>query len=317
MTAVSAGRSSTRAPDADKHHYRFDHEHREVVGSRLGLVMPVVTVLGSPVRYDRVGDGPVLVLLHGGGLDSAQVSWGPLTPGLVADADVICPDLPGYGGSPLGTTSATVAGYADWLSAFLDAVGVSRCVLGGLSLGGAIALQMAIDDPARVAGLVLCGPYGVDPRIPGGRLGWLSVQTPGLDAMTWWTMRHSRRAVRATLGTLLRHGVSDELVDEVQTLARTPGAGVAWRAFQQHEVLFSGPRTVFGDALAGIHCRALLLAGEYDIVPPAAVRAAAARIPGGEFEVVPGAGHWLPRDAPEAVAKRLLEMVTGTAQRPS
>ena len=74
--------------------------------------MPVLTVHGFPVRYDRVGDGPTVVLLHGGGLDSAQLSWAPLTSRLVAHADVICPDLPGYGGSPLGTTSPTVAGYA-------------------------------------------------------------------------------------------------------------------------------------------------------------------------------------------------------------
>ena len=167
-----------------------------------------------------------------------------------------------------------------------------------MSLGGAIALQVAIDDPARVAGLLVCGPYGVDPHMPGGTLGWLTVHTPGVDALTWWTMRHSRRAVRATLGTVLRRPITDELVDEVQTLARTPDAGVAWRAFQCYEVRFAGPRTVFGDALAGIECPALLLAGEHDIVPPAAVRAAAARIPRGEFAMVPGAGHWLPRDAP-------------------
>jgi len=42
----------------------------------------------------------------------------------------------------------------------------------------------------------------------------------------------------------------------------------------------------------------------------AAVRAAAARIPRGEFALVPGAGHWLPRDAPEAVGAHLLEMIT-------
>jgi pimeloyl-ACP methyl ester carboxylesterase len=281
------------------------------------VLVPTLSVHGSPVRYDRLGQGPTVVLLHGGGLDSAQVSWGPLTPRLEEHADVICPDLPGYGGTPLGATPPTVAGYAGWLRGFLDAVGVRRCVLGGLSLGGAIALQVAIDDPSRVAGLVLCGPYGVDPRIPGGRLGWLTVRTPGLDATTWWIMRHSRLAVRASLAALLRHGVSDQLVDEIQTLARRPDAGVAWRAFQRHEVGFSGPRTVFGDALTRIECPALLLAGEHDIVPPAAVRAAAARMSHGEFAVVAGAGHWLPRDDPDAVASRLLEMVTDTQTPPS
>lgn len=272
--------------------------------------MPSLTVRGVATRYDREGDGPTIVLLHGGGLDCAQVSWAPLTSGLAVHAEVICPDLPGYGGSPLGTTSPTVAGYADWLRAFLDAVEVRGCMLGGLSLGGAIALQAAIDEPARVAGLLVCGPYGVDPRIPGGTLGWLTVHAPGVDALTWWTMRHSRRAVRATLRTVLRRGFPDDLVDEMLALSRTPAAGVAWRAFQRDEVRFAGPRTVFGDALAAIECPAVLLVGEHDIVSPAAVRAAAARIPRGGFALVPGAGHWLPRDAPEAVGAYLLEMIT-------
>lgn len=276
--------------------------------------MPFLTVRDCPVHYDRTGNGPTVVLLHGGGLDSAQLSWAPLTPRLVPHADVIAPDLPGYGGSPLGATPPTVVGYAGWLRAFLDAVGVRRCVLGGLSLGGAIALRTALDDPDRVRGLLVCGPYGVDPHMPGGTLGWLTVHTPGVDALTWWTMRHSRRAVRATLGTVLRRPITDQLVDEVQDLARTPDAGDAWRAFQRYESRFAGPRTVFGDALAQVGCPAVLLAGEHDIVPPAAVRAAAAHIPRGAFVEVPEAGHWLPRDAPEAVAAHLLELITMSAE---
>ena len=272
--------------------------------------MPVVTVHGEPVRYDRSGCGPTVVLLHGGGLDSARLSWAPLTTLIVGHADVLAPDLPGYGGSPLGMTPATVAGYAVWLRCFLDIVGVRRCVLGGLSLGGAIALQVALDDPARVSGLLVCAPYGVDPQLPGGRLGWLAVHTPGVDALTWWTLRHSPRAVRATLGAVLHRAVPVELVDDVLDLARTPAAGVAWRAFQRAEVRLAGPLTVFGDALARIVCPAVLLVGEHDIVSPAAVRAAAVRIPRGTFAEVPAAGHWLPRDAPDAVATHLHELIT-------
>jgi pimeloyl-ACP methyl ester carboxylesterase len=51
-------------------------------------------------------------VLHGGGLDSARLSWAPLTPRLAMHVDVLAPDLPGYGGSTLGTTPPSVAGYA-------------------------------------------------------------------------------------------------------------------------------------------------------------------------------------------------------------
>ena len=69
-----------------------------------------------------------------------------------------------------------------------------------------------------------------------------------------------------------------------------------------------------GLALTRIDFPAMLLVGEHDIVAPAAVRAAAALIPGGVFAEVPGAGHWLPRDAPEAVGAHLLELITLISQ---
>src|SRR5262245_42781544 len=86
----------------------------------------VVTVAGAPVRAYRAGSGPTLVLLHGGGLDDAQLSWAPVWPALTARARLVAPDLPGYGASPLGHTEPTLEGYRTWLLAFLDAVGISR-----------------------------------------------------------------------------------------------------------------------------------------------------------------------------------------------
>jgi pimeloyl-ACP methyl ester carboxylesterase len=108
----------------------------------------------------------------------------------------------------------------------------------------------------------------------------------------------------------MRSPIDDELLDEVLSLVRRPGAGAAWQAFQRDEVRWSGPRTVFGDKLAALSCPVTLLAGEHDLVDPDAVRTAAARIPRGVFHVVQGAGHWLPRDAPDAVADQLLDLVS-------
>jgi pimeloyl-ACP methyl ester carboxylesterase len=160
-------------------------------------------------------------------LDSARLRRAPLTPRLVVHVDVIAADLPGYGGGPLGTTPPTVAGYAGWLRAFLDVAVLRSCVL-GVWLGSAIALRTALDDSARVSGLFACGPCGVDPHVAGGRLGLLAVPTPRVDAPTWWTMRHSRRAAGATLGTVLGRAITEDLVDEVQALATTPSAGDWW-----------------------------------------------------------------------------------------
>jgi pimeloyl-ACP methyl ester carboxylesterase len=141
-----------------------------------------LTVAGAPVRAHRGGSGPRLVLLHGGGLDSACLTWAPTWSMLVRDAQVLAPDLPGYGGTPLGVTRPTLAGYRDWLLALLDVVGWDRVAIAGLSLGAGVALRTALDEPGRVEGLALLAPYGISRRVPGGHAGYLAVHLPGLAA---------------------------------------------------------------------------------------------------------------------------------------
>jgi pimeloyl-ACP methyl ester carboxylesterase len=149
-----------------------------IPGSPLRHDQTVLAVAGSPVRAYRAGAGPALVLLHGGGLDDAQLSWAPVWPALTGHARLLAPDLPGYGGSPQGQTEPTLVGYRAWLLAFLDAAGLQAAVLAGLSLGCGIAPRTALDAPARVAGLVLLAPYGIGPRLPRPQAGaaWLAVQ---------------------------------------------------------------------------------------------------------------------------------------------
>jgi pimeloyl-ACP methyl ester carboxylesterase len=266
-------------------------------------------VAGTPVRTYRAGAGPALVLLHGGGLDDARLTWAPLWDRLTAHVQVVAPDLPGYGGSPLGPTPATLEGYRTWLLEFLDACDLGQATLAGLSLGGGIALRTVLDEPTRVRALTLIAPYGVSSRLPGGRTGYFSVHTPGATAITDTMLRHSDRLLRASLQALLHRpdAVTQELITEVRALLTRPDAGAAWSAFQHHEVEWTGPRTYFGEQLGAIACPALLLSGAHDrLVPPDDVRAAAARIPGAQFVLVAGAGHWLPRDAPDQVAEQLL-----------
>ncbi len=169
----------------------MDMDHDEVM----------LAVAGSPVRAfrtQRVPDGPAIVLLHGGSLDSARLSWEPIWPRLARTAQLVAPDLPGYGASVLGATRPTLAGYRDWLLAFLDACELRTVVLVGLSMGGGIALRTAVDAPERVSALVLCAPYGVSERTPGGRAGFLAVHAPGLTPLTNAILR--RKPVAAAAG---------------------------------------------------------------------------------------------------------------------
>jgi pimeloyl-ACP methyl ester carboxylesterase len=276
-------------------------------------------VAGSPVRAYRAGAGPALVLLHGAGPDDARLSWAPVWPALTGHARLLAPDLPGYGGSPLGHTAPTLEGYRTWLLAFLDAAGIQTAVVAGLSLGGEIALRTALDAPARIGGLVLLAPYGVSPRLPGGKIGYLAVHAPHAAAAQA-ALRHSDRLLRARLRALLHRpgAVTGELTGQVRALLARPHAGAAWSAFQRHEVLWTRPRTHLAGQLAGIGCPALLLSGEHDrLVPPGDVRAAAARIPCARFTLVAGAGHWLPRDAPGQVTGQLIAFLAAAPTVPA
>ena len=280
----------------------------------------MITAARSPVRAYRAGAGPTLVLLHGGGLDDAQLSWAPVWPALTGHAQLLAPDLPGYGGSPLGQTAPTLEGYRAWLLAFLDAAGIQTAVLAGLSLGGGIALRTALDAPARVAGLVLLAPYGISPRLPGGTMGYLAAHAPHAAATTQAALRHNDRLLRASLRALLHHpgAVSDDLVAQVRALLARPRAGTAWSAFQRHEARWTRPRTYLAGQLGAISCPVLLLSGEYDrLVPPGDVRTAATRIPHARFTLVAGAGHWLPRDAPGQVASQLISFLAAAPADPA
>lgn len=125
----------------------------------------VTTSLGE-VAVAETGEGPVLVMLHGGGPGASGVAnYHQNLPALARRFRVVLPDQPGFGGSyrpaeadldERSITQITV----DALFQALDELGIERFHLLGNSLGGAAALAMAQTRPDRVAGLVLMAPGG-------------------------------------------------------------------------------------------------------------------------------------------------------------
>jgi pyruvate dehydrogenase E2 component (dihydrolipoamide acetyltransferase) len=119
---------------------------------------------GIRVRYSRQGSGDrTVVLLHGfgGDLDNWLFNVGPLA----TKADVVALDLPGHGESTIALRGTSVEALAVFVVAFLDELGITRAHLAGHSLGAAIAAQIALDHPDRVAGVVLIAPAGFGPEI--------------------------------------------------------------------------------------------------------------------------------------------------------
>jgi len=121
---------------------------RKEVENKVG---PATTA--SIVGFDDRGGGTPLVLLHGYPLSRAM--WTPQLGALAAYARLIVPDLPGFGASAAARPAASIAGMAAAAAGLLDRLGVERAVIGGLSMGGYVALAFARACPERLLGLIL------------------------------------------------------------------------------------------------------------------------------------------------------------------
>jgi 4,5:9,10-diseco-3-hydroxy-5,9,17-trioxoandrosta-1(10),2-diene-4-oate hydrolase len=119
---------------------------------------------GREIFVTELGEGPPLLMLHGGGPGATGMSnFSRNIPTLANRFRVIAPDMPGYGRSSKGLDRKDPFGeLARAMLGLLDALGVEKAHLLGNSLGGACALRMALEAPERTDRLVLLGPGGID-----------------------------------------------------------------------------------------------------------------------------------------------------------
>ena len=247
-----------------------------------------------------VGD-QVIVLLHGGGLDYAQLSWELLMPELASKARVIASDFPGYGQSDKPDVTFDLAFYGEFFSQFMDALEISKADLVGISMGGGISLGYVLSYPQRVNKLVLVDSYGLQRKTPFHQLSYLFVNIPGVRALTYWSIK-SRPMIRYSLKMILKRpgSVTDELVEKVYQQLLIPGVTRAFSDFQNAELTWDGLKTVYMDRLGEIKAKTLIIHGEKDtLVPLEASREAHALIRGSEMKIMEGCGHWPQRDNPE------------------
>jgi pimeloyl-ACP methyl ester carboxylesterase len=113
-------------------------------------------VRGIELRYDDFGpaDGLAVLLIHGHPFN--RTLWAPQAEVLsAAGYRVITPDLRGYGDSEITPGKVLLADFADDLAALLDHLGTPSAVVGGVSMGGQIAMEFQLRHPRRVRALVL------------------------------------------------------------------------------------------------------------------------------------------------------------------
>jgi pimeloyl-ACP methyl ester carboxylesterase len=241
-----------------------------------------VTINGARMSYREGGSGPVLLFLHGaGGADSAL----PFLQAFVADHRVVVPDHPGFGHSPdpqwLDDIHDASYAYLDFLEA-LDLRGVH---LVGSSLGGWIAMELAIRCSTRLASLTLVAAAGIRPG-----------ELPTGDLFMWSPEERIRNLV-----------ASPQLAERLLALPQTPEqAEIALRNHFTTAKLCWEPR--FFDPglekwLHRIRLPTQVVWGEQDrLFPVEYGRKLAGLIPGARVTVIRDCGHLPQVEQPDALA---------------
>lgn len=166
----------------------------------------VAPTSAGPVEYQARGEGPAVLVLHGGfgGFDQGMM----FIPGLTdAGFRVIAPSRPGYLRTPL-SAGATDEAQADAMAALLDTLGVRRAAVAGISAGGPVALQFALRHPDRTAALVLACAITrkTEPTLPGrSSLAYWGLHSGALaDLGSWRCDRSVRESTRQAVGFAFR-----------------------------------------------------------------------------------------------------------------
>lgn len=118
-----------------------------------------IDVVGTPVNYVEMGEGPPLILVHG--LSGAWQNWLEQLPHFAQSHRVVAMDLPGFGASPMPPWEISISAYGRFVRDFCERIGVERCTLVGNSMGGFIATEVAIGEPERVEKLALVSAAGI------------------------------------------------------------------------------------------------------------------------------------------------------------
>lgn len=248
------------------------------------------------LAYGAAGHGPPLVLLHG--LGSSRNDWLLQLPPFIARYRTIALDLRGHGGSPKPPGPYHLEQFAADVALLLRRLDAQPAHVVGISLGGAVALQLALDFPEMVRSLVLVNTAARfvsdswQQRVMGVRR-VAGVYLLGMD--------------RVAEGVALRLFPKPEQTSlRQETIERLRNNDVAaYRA-----TLWAIARFDVRARLGEIACPTLIVAGDADsTVPLASKRLLAERIPHSRLEIIADSGHATPVDQPDAFNRVTLQFL--------
>ena len=261
--------------------------------------MPEVTRDNVTLYYEDEGSGEPALLIHGHTLD--RRIWEPVMPGLrEAGIRVLRPDLRGHGRSTRPDSGYHWIDHAADMAAVLDDAGVDSARVVGFSIGGAIALEMALTMAGRVDSLLLMSPVMPD-RI--------------FEPAFMENLKQVARVARAdgiaaamagpwSESPLLGFSFTKPGVREAAERITRDFPGAEYLATERDLVKRSW---AVPDRLAEIDLPTLVLSGDHDMPGFRAwAEEAASAIPGARLDVLEGCGHLLPLEAPNRVAREIV-----------
>ena len=249
------------------------------------------------------GDGPIetILLLHGLAVDHRM--WGLQVGALENLGRILAPDLPGFGTQPpLPPPSRTPEGYADWVAGWLVTQGGDPCRVIGYSMGGTLALLLAVRHPRLVCSLVsACGSpcwslgwRGPVARVAFGALGRVAVEA-FRQSILWAFARYGKdRAHEPVLEDMARRADGPTMLALCRALARAD----------------------YRPLLPEVRVPALVVGGSWDhLAPPSHLRAFAGGLPNARLALLSRATHLLCLARPEQFSDVLVEFLGGPGRR--
>jgi 4,5:9,10-diseco-3-hydroxy-5,9,17-trioxoandrosta-1(10),2-diene-4-oate hydrolase len=250
-----------------------------------------VSIDSVKTAYLSAGSGDTVVCLHGAG--AGAVTWYPSIAAISKNFHVLIPDIVGYGESDKPDAAYDRPYFSRWLKNFLTEMKISKAHIVGLSQGGAIALQFAIDYPAMVDKLVLVDSAGL-----GAKISFLPKLT-----MVWMNSLPSSKADRFNSRYILRWPERRDPNHGLYSVAVINSEG-GKNAFQQGRG--SAVSKIPEDALQRIKNNTLVIWGKDDRLFDVEYGEKASKIiPNAKFSVIEDAGHLPLMDQPEIFNKIL------------
>lgn len=247
------------------------------------------------LHHEQQGHGVPLLLIHG--LGSCGLDWEYQVPVFATSFRVITVDLRGHGLSPKPAGPYSISAMAADVLALLDQLGIAAAHVVGLSMGGAVAFQIAADAPQRLLSMTIVnsGPHmvlttlkqklAIGIRIP--IVKWLGLPKMGKIISKKLYPDPAHQHLRDTFVERLSHNDKAAYIASLKAL-------IGWSVQAR---------------LGTMHCPTLVITADQDYSPVSLKEAYVALMPNARLAVVPNSHHALPMERPEAFNQVLAEFL--------